>query len=110
MNETQRRSQVRSRGASALAEEQEERTLEVPVERIRDYWEPIVGVSRPFEVTAELAAWAEEQYPLYESGGLTEGDWKALFSKMKPRKATGPDGIRGFWWKHFQEAKEKLIL
>ncbi|KAK6056551.1 hypothetical protein COOONC_05941 [Cooperia oncophora] len=40
---------------------------------------------------------------------LSEETWTSIFAKMKPWKATGPDGIQGFWWKKIPEAKKRLV-
>ncbi|RCN26754.1 reverse transcriptase, partial [Ancylostoma caninum] len=111
MQETHRRHQIRSRGFSSLINKQQERGVQTPVEQIRDYWELIVGRPKPFEDTSELKAWAREhERRTRQADDLTEGEWKTLFSRIKPWKAPGPDGIHGFWWKHLPEAKTRLIL
>ncbi|KAK6046355.1 hypothetical protein COOONC_16140 [Cooperia oncophora] len=40
---------------------------------------------------------------------VAEETWTSIFAKMKPWKATGPDGIQGFWWKKIPEAKKRLV-
>ncbi|KAK6035430.1 reverse transcriptase [Cooperia oncophora] len=111
LKETQRRKLVRRKGASFVVQEREFPT-EVPVASVREYWLPIVGEHKPFHVGPEFEEWSksigsQRDTPL-RSGELTEETWRTLFSKVKPWKASGPDGIQGFWWKHLPEAKRQL--
>ncbi|KAK6017286.1 hypothetical protein OSTOST_17195, partial [Ostertagia ostertagi] len=105
LEEDRRRKLLRRKGASYVVHERSE--------AVREYWKPIVGEVHPFEVSPELEEWSEklgsrhENAPL-RSSELTEEAWRTLFSKVKPWKATGPDGIQGFWWKHLPEARLQL--
>ncbi|KAK6019317.1 reverse transcriptase [Ostertagia ostertagi] len=111
--ETRRRMLVRRKGASFVVHERAECPSTVPVAGVREYWQPIVGLSRPFDVSSELEDWSRtlgslpRETPL-RSEELTEDAWKTLFTKVRPWKATGPDGIQGFWWKHLPEARLRL--
>ncbi|VDP59544.1 unnamed protein product [Heligmosomoides polygyrus] len=105
----------RKRGAPPVAREPRGALVCVPVDEVREHWKPIVGFKQPFTTTVELTAWAENhkrdapRRPACSSApSLSEADWKTLFSKVKPWKATGPDGIQGFWWKHLPEARDRL--
>lgn len=113
LEEDARRKQVRRKGIFFVAREPSARPTEVPVASILEYWRPIVGEDRPFEVSRELEEWSRtlgsqpRETPL-RCTELEEEAWRRLFSKVKPWKATGPDGIQGFWWKHLPAAREGL--
>ncbi|VDO07638.1 unnamed protein product [Haemonchus placei] len=113
LEEARRRKLVRRKGASFVVQERAEFPSQVPVASVRAYWLPIVGMSRPFEVRPELEEWSRTLGPLpretpLHSGELTEDAWKTLFTKVRPWRAAGPDGIQGFWWKHLPEARQRL--
>ncbi|PIO59921.1 reverse transcriptase [Teladorsagia circumcincta] len=111
MEDAKRRFQVRRRGPPLIAREPRDQGGNVPVDQVREYWAPIVGEVQPFVETEELAAWSRAHRQagnIHVDIDLTEDDWRTLFSRIKPWKATGPDGIQGFWWKHLPEAKERL--
>ncbi|VDM73979.1 unnamed protein product, partial [Strongylus vulgaris] len=110
---TKRRLSVRRRGASYVARERLDRdTTKVPVTSVREFWKPIVGTGKPFSVSGELQSWADDlgssETP-ERAQELTEVEWSEIFRKVKPWKATGPDGIQGFWWKHLPAARSGLI-
>ncbi|VDO89863.1 unnamed protein product [Haemonchus placei] len=113
LQEAQQRRLLRRKGASFVVRRDSGSPTEVPVASIREYWLPIVGVQKSFEVSPELKEWSEtlgslpRETPLM-SGELDEETWRNLFRKVKPWKATGPDGIQGFWWKHLPEARLQL--
>ncbi|KAK6743469.1 hypothetical protein RB195_010621 [Necator americanus] len=72
---------------------------------------PIVGLGKPFQISPELNDWAKDQgisETPKRSEELNEEEWRSLYSKVKPWKATGPDGIQGFWWKHLEVARTRL--
>ncbi|PIO58163.1 reverse transcriptase, partial [Teladorsagia circumcincta] len=112
LEEARRRMLVRRKGVPFVVHERE-CPSDTPVASVREYWHPIVGQSRPFEVSPELEEWSRTlgspmcDTPL-RSGELTEDAWKSLFAKVRPWKATGPDGIQAFWWKHLPEARLRL--
>ncbi|KAK6045353.1 hypothetical protein COOONC_17142, partial [Cooperia oncophora] len=111
MEEAKNRFQVRRRGPPFVAREPRETGSNVPVDQVREYWKPIVGEVQPFRETVELRIWSQahrQSNPNHVDLALTDEDWKVLFSRIKPWKATGPDGIQGFWWKYLPEAKERL--
>ncbi|KAK5972207.1 hypothetical protein GCK32_016857 [Trichostrongylus colubriformis] len=111
MEDAMKRFQERRRGPFFVAGEPHLQGGNVPVNQVREYWKPIVGEARPFTKTVELVTWSRTQRP---SGGtlvdpdLPKNDWKTLFYRIKPWKATGPDGVQGFWWKHLPVANEWL--
>ncbi|KAK5970654.1 reverse transcriptase [Trichostrongylus colubriformis] len=111
MEDAKKRFQERRRGPFFVAREPHLQGGNVPVNQIREYWKPIVGETRPFTKTVELVTWSRTHRLSSETRvdpNLPENDWKTLFSRIKPWKATGPDGVQGFWWKHLPEAKERL--
>ncbi|VDL69625.1 unnamed protein product [Nippostrongylus brasiliensis] len=110
IKETLRRYKERRRGYPAVAKEPRDSTVQVPVEEVRDYWREIVGRHEPFTPSPELVEWSrrEGRPPEQTNNSLSEESWKDIFAKVKPSKATGPDGIQGFWWKHLPEAKLRL--
>jgi len=72
----------------------------VPVQEIREYWESIIGKEKPLVMSCELEAWAAEMNCGERSTvTLDENEWHEIFRKVKPWKATGPDGIHAYWWK-----------
>ncbi|VDP60985.1 unnamed protein product, partial [Heligmosomoides polygyrus] len=105
-----RRYKERKRGYPAVAREPRDMNIETPVEEIREYWRGIVGTPQSFTPTSQLIDWArrEGRAPYKNKVSVTEEEWKSIFSKIRPWKATGPDGIQGYWWKHLPEAKLKL--
>ncbi|VDO21708.1 unnamed protein product [Heligmosomoides polygyrus] len=107
----------RRRGAPPVAREPRAVGVSVPVDEVREHWKPIVGVRQPFTNTTELSEWAANvrrdagsRSANSPSTCLSEADWKNLFSRVKPWKVPGPDGIQGFWWKHLPEAKNRLMM
>ncbi|KAK5972866.1 hypothetical protein GCK32_021223 [Trichostrongylus colubriformis] len=111
MEDTRKRFQERRRGPFVVAREPHLQGDNVPVNQVREYWKPIVGEGRPFIRTRELETWSRALRPLGETRvdpSLSEEEWKTLFSRIKPWKATGPDGIQGFWWKNLPVAKDRL--
>ncbi|EPB65834.1 hypothetical protein ANCCEY_15093, partial [Ancylostoma ceylanicum] len=112
LEESKRRQHVRRRGFSVVVRERADRLEEVPVTSVREYWKPIVGERRPFEVSRELKQWSDDlgaSNTPEKAQELSDEDWQSVFSKVKPWKATGPDGIQGFWWKHLTAARSRLM-
>ncbi|VDL87673.1 unnamed protein product, partial [Nippostrongylus brasiliensis] len=100
----------RRRGYPAVAREPRVSNIQTPVQEIREYWKGIVGMPEPFTPSLELMDWAQrEGRPSSEKcSRLSDETWNDIFSRIKPWKATGPDGIQGYWWKHLPEAKLRL--
>ncbi|KHJ96756.1 reverse transcriptase, partial [Oesophagostomum dentatum] len=111
IEQSQRIRLVRRGGYSRLARLNGAPKMEIPVARVRDYWKSIIGKARPFHPSYELRDWARKlgnvQAPV-RTQTLSEEQWKALFSKTKPWKAAGPDGIPAFFWKHLPAARAGL--
>ncbi|XGW25126.1 hypothetical protein V3C99_006493, partial [Haemonchus contortus] len=104
-----RRLRERQRGYPAVAREPREKESDVPVAEVREHWKAIIGETQPFHPSDDLNEWAREQQTDSRGvGDLSDETWAKIFSKIKPWKATGPDGIQGFWWKKLPEAKERL--
>ncbi|XGW13222.1 hypothetical protein V3C99_013673 [Haemonchus contortus] len=104
-----RRLRERQRGYPAVAREPREKESDVPVAEVREHWKAIIGETQPFHPSDDLNEWArEQQTDSRDFGDLSDETWAKIFSKIKPWKATGPDGIQGFWWKKLPEAKERL--
>ncbi|XGW03428.1 hypothetical protein V3C99_014987 [Haemonchus contortus] len=104
-----RRLRERQRGYPAVAREPREKESDVPVAEVREHWKAIIGETQPFHPSDALNEWArEQQTDSRDVGDLSGETWAKIFSKIKPWKATGPDGIQGFWWKKLPEAKERL--
>ncbi|CAF4653951.1 unnamed protein product [Rotaria socialis] len=100
-------------------EEETQAPSEMPdVHRIREYWETIVGVKKPFNSkNVQLQAWEQSLSQIPEdsdlTGHLTKELWDRVVRKAKPWKAHGPDGLQGYWWKVFVSANmalHKLVL
>ncbi|KHJ85941.1 reverse transcriptase [Oesophagostomum dentatum] len=105
IEESMQRQKCRRGGASRVVRESVDPS-DVPVHLLREYWKPIVGLRKPFD-ERKLEEWSRDQGSLscpVRSEELTEEDWKEILQKVKPWKATGPDGIQGFWWKHLPVA------
>ncbi|KIH47727.1 hypothetical protein ANCDUO_22208 [Ancylostoma duodenale] len=98
--EGSKRQSVRRRGFPVVVRERADRPDEVPVTSVRKYWQPIVGEARPFGVSRQLKQWSNNlgtsDNP-EKAQELSNEEWRCLFSKVKPWKGTGPDGIQGFW-------------
>ncbi|KHJ80270.1 reverse transcriptase [Oesophagostomum dentatum] len=113
LEESKRRMLARRLGASHVVRDHHDRTtVDMPITSIREYWEPIVGRGKSFRVGRELQSWADDlasSATPERSQVFTEENWRDLFRKVKPWKATGPDGIQGFWWKHLSSARRALI-
>ena len=105
-----RRCKERRLGYPSVAREPRDLNVETPVEEIREYWRGIVGEPEEFTPSPELVDWArrEGRAPDRTYSNTSDETWKDIFSRVKPWKATGPDGIQGFWWKHLPEAKQRL--
>nr|CDJ97822.1 RNA-directed DNA polymerase (reverse transcriptase) domain containing protein [Haemonchus contortus] len=104
-----RRLRERQRGYPAVAREPREKESDVPFAEVREHWKAIIGETQPFHPSDDLNEWArEQQTDSRDVGDLSDETWAKIFSKIKPWKATGPDGIQGFWWKKLPEAKERL--
>ncbi|KIH46084.1 reverse transcriptase [Ancylostoma duodenale] len=113
LEESKRRQNVRRRGFSVTVRERADRSEQVPVTSVREYWRPIVGESKPFVVSRELKQWSDHlgtSNTPERAQELSDEEWRSLFSKVKPWKATGPDGIQGFWWKHLTAARSRLVM
>ncbi|KIH56962.1 reverse transcriptase [Ancylostoma duodenale] len=107
-----RRQSVRRKGFSVVVRERADRPSDVPVTSVREYWAPIVGKEKAFQVSRELKDWSDDlgtSDTPSRSQELSEEQWRSLFGKVKPWKATGPDGIQGFWWKHLPAARSRLV-
>ncbi|KAK6058234.1 hypothetical protein COOONC_04198 [Cooperia oncophora] len=65
---------------------------------------------RALEIYHDLQAWSRsvQRGENRAAVDLSEETWAKIFAKIKPWKATGPDGIQGFWWKKIPEARERL--
>ncbi|KAK5973423.1 reverse transcriptase, partial [Trichostrongylus colubriformis] len=105
-----RRLRERQRGYPAVAREPRGGESDVPVAEVREHWKSIIGESQPFHPSDDLKTWARSEQRTSFRGdlGLSEDSWANIFAKVKPWKATGPDGIQGFWWKKLPEAKRRL--
>ncbi|VDN21152.1 unnamed protein product [Cylicostephanus goldi] len=89
--------------------------LEIAIEDIRDYWQAIVGVKRPFTESSELSAWATEvrarqiqpsvQTPSVQ---IEQADWQKLWINVKTWKAPGPGGSQAYWWTNLAYARQRL--
>jgi hypothetical protein len=59
-----------------------------------------------------LVAWKQALPRIPEEGNLKENLnlelWRRVVTKLKPWKASGPDGLQGFWWKVFPTANTAL--
>ncbi|KAK6018749.1 reverse transcriptase [Ostertagia ostertagi] len=108
--DTLKRLRERKRGYPAVAREPRERDSDVPVTEVREHWKTIIGESQPFHPSEDLLTWArkEQRAGSTVAINLSEENWASIFAKVKPWKATGPDGIQGFWWKKLPEAKNRL--
>ncbi|KAK6056554.1 reverse transcriptase [Cooperia oncophora] len=105
-----RRQRERQRGYPAVAREPREGEADVPVAEVREHWKSIIGESQPFHPSDDLQAWSRsvQRGENRAAVDLSEETWAKIFAKIKPWKATGPDGIQGFWWKKIPEARERL--
>ncbi|CAF1657578.1 unnamed protein product [Adineta ricciae] len=91
----------------------EENTNATDIHKIRRYWKNIVGVKKDFqEHDQHLANWKQSISNVSEGGrigdDLTTEMWQEVIKNLKPWKASGPDGIQGFWWKSFPSANTYL--
>jgi hypothetical protein len=76
------------------------------IHKIRRYWKSIVGKKKNFQDNNQkLADWKHSLSGIPEDtnirDNLTTEMWQEVIRKLKPWKASGPDGIQGFWWKSF---------
>ncbi|CAF1645627.1 unnamed protein product [Adineta ricciae] len=77
------------------------------------YWKNIVGVKKDFQAHDQhLTDWKQSISKVSEGGrigdDLTTEMWQEVIRNLKPWKASGPDGIQGFWWKSFPSANNYL--
>ncbi len=83
------------------------------VHQIRRYWKGIVGVKKNFQGNNPmLVAWRQSLPEQPEVDNLREclnlDLWQRVVRRLKPWKASGPDGLEGFWWKTFSTANTSL--
>jgi hypothetical protein len=83
------------------------------VHQIRRYWKSIVGVKKSFDHQNNLlVAWKQALPEHSDDDNLNESLsldlWQRVVRKLKPWKASGPDGLQGFWWKIFATANKSL--
>ena len=111
----EQRTLVRNRPAKALFRDKEsgDVTNTTDVHLIRRYWKSIVGVKKDFDQSSPLLIAWKQALPSYSkvddlSESLNMSLWQRVVSKLKPWKATGPDGLQGFWWKKFTTANTAL--
>ena len=93
--------------------ESKESSNSTNVHLIRRYWKKIVGVKKNFEYKSPLlVAWEQTLPKRPEENNLNDrlnlDQWQRVVTKLKPWKATGPDGLQGFWWKVFTTANNSL--
>lgn len=87
-----------------------------PIDAVRDYWQTIIGAEKPHNENSTLltefkrAVENEVRPPVtdHQSDDTNMELWKRVFKKMRPWKATGPDGIYNFWWKILPSANANL--
>ncbi|ETN71474.1 hypothetical protein NECAME_14201 [Necator americanus] len=89
LEDTMRRQFVRHKGSSYVVKDRADRgtTSVVPVTSIREYWEPIVGEHKLFQVSPaqkERAGDQGESETPRKSGELNEEEWRRLFNKVRP--------------------------
>ena len=111
----EQRYQVRHQPAKMIFRDKESKDNpeKVDTNKVRRYWKTIVGVKKEFDhQNPLLVAWKQTlpEYP--EVSDLSESlnleIWQKVVSKLKPWKATGPDGLQSFWWKTFKTAHMSL--
>jgi hypothetical protein len=93
--------------------ESKELTNTTDVHQIRRYWKSIVGVKKSFDhQNPLLVAWKQALPEHPDEDNLDEhlslDLWQRVVRKLKPWKASGPDGLQGFWWKIFATANKSL--
>jgi Reverse transcriptase (RNA-dependent DNA polymerase) len=91
----------------------EDKSDSTDVHKIRRYWKNIVGVKKNFHANnQQLADWKQSLSGVPRDGdlrdNLTMEMWQEVMKKLKSWKASGPDGIQGFWWKSFPTANAYL--
>ncbi len=87
----------------------------IDVEKVREYWQEIVGTPKPYTRSEELNKWMHElgrlARPLKVNVGVGEGrlKWRKVLAKARPHKAPGPDGIPNVLWKKLGSAQSRLF-
>ena len=93
--------------------ESKELTSTTNVHQIRRYWKSIVGVKKSFDHQNHLLVAWKQALPEHSgkdnlNESLSLNLWQRVVRKLKPWKASGPDGLQGFWWKIFASANQAL--
>jgi Reverse transcriptase (RNA-dependent DNA polymerase) len=110
----EQRSIVRRAPANMIFRDKESKVTEsASVHQIRRYWKTVVGVKKTFEHQNPLLVAWEQSLPEHPEqvdpmDQLDSSLWQRVVRKLKPWKASGPDGLQGFWWKRFGTANKAL--
>ena len=111
----EQRSKVRRSPPNTIFRDKESKevTETADVHQIRRFWKTIVGVKKTFEhENPLLVAWKQAlpQEPGKDDlkDQLNWDVWQRVVRKLKPWKASGPDGLQSFWWKRFATANASL--
>lgn len=98
-----------------LKKPSEETGARPSLESVMDYWKPIIGTRTPStpDANPSLLEWKNEQQRTYPvSTEVSEAELRSGFrralKRIRPWKASGPDGIHAFWWKKIPNAAKKL--
>lgn len=85
------------------------------MERILEFWKPIIGIEKACDPEKDeyLRKWRREIQKRATYDGLMpdeeiEKEFEIALKRMKPWKATGPDGVHAAWWKIIPSAHEIL--
>ncbi|VDK30348.1 unnamed protein product, partial [Anisakis simplex] len=87
----------------------------IDMDSVIELWRPIIGThttSDPDQVQV-LREWRVDQQRQYPSGLTVDREevithYGGAIKKMRPWRATGPDGVHGFWWKTLPAARKIL--
>jgi len=83
---------------------------EIPLKKVYSYWSEIIGVERQFKSCKTLEDWRKSiVVPTLSIDMETSREgWEQVRKASRPWKATGPDGIPNWLWKHLPRANEEL--
>lgn len=81
-------------------------TETIPLDKIRSFWEGIIGVETPFDETT--VSFYDPPTTLNNASVFGVSTWEAVYKRLKPWKAPGPDGIRAGFWRDIPIAKKML--
>lgn len=78
------------------------------IEKVREYWEGIIGTEGPDTDPADIESWLHNVNLPEQCIQIDKAVWTEVVKKAKGRKAPGPDGVPNILWKKLKSANKLL--